>query len=277
MKIAKIAAMAAISSMALNSCNNGDYKTMSQNEKLATLEDSVSYNIGKSLYAEMASNLERFPGGMESLNKKAIISGFVNAIMNDSTSDKMNEDQTKAAMTNYFKQVREKEELKMKSDNEQADKEYNENVVPKYEAEGFKKIGPNTNPRFAKFVGNSEVMMKVTAEGKGASVTDTSFVLVNYTGKLLDGKVFDSTDKHGRPAPMNASQLIPGFSQAMVTMKENEKATIVIPSSLGYGNRAMGDDIPANSTLVFDVEIVKVFKNQKEFSAYMEKMAKENK
>jgi FKBP-type peptidyl-prolyl cis-trans isomerase len=91
--------------------------------------------------------------------------------------------------------------------------------------------------------------------GKRPGILDS--VDVNYTGMLINGKVFDKTEP-GMPANFVANKLIPGWTEALTLMREGDHWQLVIPAGLGYGARAMGGVIPPNQTLVFDLELVKV-------------------
>ncbi len=103
----------------------------------------------------------------------------------------------------------------------------------------------------------SGLMYEVLTPGTGASPVATSNVVVKYTGSLLDGKVFDSTDAHGgQPATFQANRVIPGWTEALVMMKRGEKVRLVIPPELGYGAQGYPGVIPPNSFLVFEVELV---------------------
>jgi len=96
--------------------------------------------------------------------------------------------------------------------------------------------------------------------GTGAVAAEGSKITVKYTGKLTDGTVFDSTEKQGgTPATFTLSKgsLIDGWVQGIPGMKVGGKRHLVIPASLGYGDKANGS-IPANSTLEFDIELVDV-------------------
>ena len=101
----------------------------------------------------------------------------------------------------------------------------------------------------------SGLMFEILKKGSGASPTASSSVKVNYTGTLLDGTVFDTTDNRGS-ATFVANQVIPGWTEALVTMKRGEKRRLVIPPELGYGERGYPGVIPGNAFLVFEVELV---------------------
>lgn len=94
-------------------------------------------------------------------------------------------------------------------------------------------------------------------EGNGKHPTATDRVKVHYTGKLIDGKVFDSSVERGSPITFPLNQVIPGWTEGLQLMDEGSKYILYIPYNLGYGTRDMGD-IPAGSTLIFEVELLKI-------------------
>ncbi|MEK7101754.1 MAG: FKBP-type peptidyl-prolyl cis-trans isomerase [Patescibacteria group bacterium] len=107
--------------------------------------------------------------------------------------------------------------------------------------------------------------LQVTDEvvGTGAVATAGDSVTVNYVGSLTNGTVFDASANHGNTGftfNLGAGQVIKGWDQGIVGMKEGGKRKLVIPASLAYGSQAVGNVIPANSTLVFEVELLKVQK-----------------
>ncbi len=94
--------------------------------------------------------------------------------------------------------------------------------------------------------------------GTGATAEPGDVLTVNYTGKLQDGTVFDSSvGKTPFQFTLGAGQVIPGWDQGLIGMKEGGTRVLVIPPSLGYGSQTVGP-IPANSTLVFEVQLIKV-------------------
>ena len=99
----------------------------------------------------------------------------------------------------------------------------------------------------------SGLKYKVMTPGQGgAHPTDTDVTLINYEGRLVNGTTFD---KSTQPTPMPVAGVVPGFAEALKLMTKGEKARFWLPAELGYGAEAKGP-IPANSMLVFDVELV---------------------
>nr|WP_169804931.1 FKBP-type peptidyl-prolyl cis-trans isomerase [Sphingomonas asaccharolytica] len=98
----------------------------------------------------------------------------------------------------------------------------------------------------------SGLQYKVLTPGKGKNPTDTDVALINYEGKLLDGTTFD---KSQQPTPMPIKGVVPGFSEALKLMSKGAKFRVWIPAKLGYGDKGAGP-IPANATLVFDIELI---------------------
>ncbi len=96
--------------------------------------------------------------------------------------------------------------------------------------------------------------------GKGATAVAGKLVTVHYVGRLSDGKQFDSSVDKNSPFKftLGAGQVIPGWDRGLQGMKVGGKRKLTIPPHLGYGQRGAGQMIPPNSTLVFDVELLKV-------------------
>lgn len=104
----------------------------------------------------------------------------------------------------------------------------------------------------------SGLQYKINQQGQGKQPTASSMVTVHYTGKLLDGKVFDSSVERGEPVDFPLNQVIPGWTEGLQLIKEGTKATFYIPAQLAYGEQGVPGTIPPNSTLIFDVELIKV-------------------
>ena len=131
------------------------------------------------------------------------------------------------------------------------EKEYGPNKVAgeKFLAANKKKPGVVTLP--------SGVQYKVIKEGNGPMPKDTSMVKVQYEGKTIDGKVFDSSYKRGEPVSLRANQVIKGWTEALVHMPAGSVWEVYIPQELAYGDREQGE-IKPYSPLIFKIELISV-------------------
>lgn len=149
--------------------------------------------------------------------------------------------------------------------------ENNKVILEKIEAERIKK-----EEEFAanqqKLVDELKAGMQSTPSGLYYKITKTTdgvkpnpgeTVSVHYAGRLVDGTEFDSSFKRNQPIeiPIGVGQVIKGWDEGIMLLKEGETATLLIPSELGYGSRGAGGVIPPNAWLVFDVELVHVKSN----------------
>lgn len=105
----------------------------------------------------------------------------------------------------------------------------------------------------------SGLQYRVRQAGNGAKPGATDVVSVTYTGRLIDGTVFDSTDKHGgEPISFPLNQVIAGWTEGLQLMQEGAEYTFYIPAELAYGAHGSPGAIPPHSTLIFDVKLIKV-------------------
>lgn len=104
----------------------------------------------------------------------------------------------------------------------------------------------------------SGLQYEVLKQGDGAKPTADQAVTVHYTGKLIDGTVFDSSVERGEPITFALSQVIPGWTEGLQLMPRGSKYRLFIPSNLAYGERGAGRDIGPNETLIFDVELLDI-------------------
>lgn len=105
----------------------------------------------------------------------------------------------------------------------------------------------------------SGLQYKVLTEGTGENPTAEDVVEVHYTGKLLDGTVFDSSVERGQTVKFPLNGVIPGWTEGLQLMKPGAKYILYIPASLAYGDRGTGP-IPGGSTLIFEVELISIEK-----------------
>lgn len=202
--------------------------------------DRISYALGLS----MGNNFRA--SGIQELNIGDFADG-VAAVFNGS-QPKMTYDEAKAEIQAYFSamEARQKEEAaKMAEVNEAQGKEFLE--------KNGKRAEVKTTP--------SGLQYEVLVEGNGQQPSPQDQVEVHYTGTLLDGTKFDSSVDRGVPATFGVTQVIPGWVEALQLMKEGSKWRLFIPSNLAYGPTGTpGGPIGPNQTLLFDVELLKVYK-----------------
>ena len=117
-------------------------------------------------------------------------------------------------------------------------------------AENAGKAGVTTLP--------SGLQYEVITQGTGAKPSLKSSVTTHYHGTLINGTVFDSSYQRGQPATFPVNGVIAGWTEALQLMPEGSKYRLYIPSDLAYGKRGAGRDIPGDTALIFDVELLKV-------------------
>ena len=104
----------------------------------------------------------------------------------------------------------------------------------------------------------SGLQYEVLKSGNGRQPKATDQVRCHYEGRLVDGTLFDSSIQRGEPAVFGVNQVIQGWVEALQLMREGDKWKLFIPYQLGYGEQGAGNAIPPYSTLVFEVELLKV-------------------
>lgn len=202
--------------------------------------DRISYALGLS----MGNNFRA--SGIHELNVEDFADGV--AAVFDGTQPKMTYDEAKAEIQAFFTAM----EAEQKA---QAAK-----IGEANEAEGKAFLEQNGKRPEVKTTATG-LQYEVLVEGNGQSPAAEDQVEVHYTGTLLDGTKFDSSVDRGVPATFGVTQVIPGWVEALQLMKEGDKWRLYIPSQLAYGpNGTPGGPIGPNQTLLFDVELIKVYK-----------------
>jgi FKBP-type peptidyl-prolyl cis-trans isomerase FklB len=108
----------------------------------------------------------------------------------------------------------------------------------------------------------SGVQYKIIRDGSGVKPEKEDLVDVVYHGSLIDGTVFESSKERGDTATFDVSRVVQGFSEALTLMSEGSIWEVYIPSELGYGSMSRGGPIPPNSVLIFEIDMVKVKKQE---------------
>lgn len=188
----------------------------------------------------------------DSVLKKAVfMAGFKKALSADSASRAKLSDSLGAIAQKYYDIKAEADRKKYEAEMEkQMEEQYGENRTKgaAFIAEFKKEAGVKTTA--------SGLAYQVIKEGNGATPTANDQVQVNYVGKLIDGTVFD--ESKGKPAEFRVDGVIKGWTEILQLMKAGSKVKVVIPQDLAYGARYAGEKIPPFSTLVFEIELVKV-------------------
>jgi FKBP-type peptidyl-prolyl cis-trans isomerase len=199
--------------------------------------DSASYAFGLA----MASNLKS--GGLESLNYELLNKGMKDAFSGGNAL--MTEQVSQTAINSLFESLAKVREEKDKEKYAPAIKE-GENFL----AQNKTKPGIKTT--------SSGLQYEVITPGAGVKPKATDQVTVHYKGTLLNGKQFDSSYDRNEPATFGLNQVIKGWTEGVQLMPEGAKYRFFIPYQLAYGGRGAGEDIPPFSTLIFEVELIKV-------------------
>jgi len=97
---------------------------------------------------------------------------------------------------------------------------------------------------------------KIITQGKGEKPGPTDTVTVNYTGTLIDGRIFDSSEKQGHPISFQVDQVIKGWTEVLQLMPAGSKWEVYIPADLAYGKQPVGAMIGPNETLIFTIELI---------------------
>src|SRR5436309_2364284 len=192
-------------------------------------KDKVSYSLGLNIGFNLGR--QNVP-----INPDALVAGIKDAIAG---KPQLTPDQIKETTTAFEKDMEQKQKAA-------ADKNASEGA--KFLEENKKKEGVKTTA--------SGLQYKVVKDGNGAQPKKTDTVTVNYRGTLINGTEFDSSYKRGQPATFPVNGVIPGWSEALQLMKVGSKYQLFVPSNLAYGERSVGPDIGANSTLLFEVELL---------------------
>lgn len=199
--------------------------------------DRISYALGLSMGNNFRSS------GIQSINVKDFADGV--AAVFDGAAPKMTYDEAKNVIREFFQE--------MESRQQEAAKEMakvNREAGEKFLAENGKRNEVKTTA--------TGLQYEVLAEGNGATPSADDRVVVHYTGKLIDGTVFDSSVERGEPATFGVTQVIPGWVEALQLMKAGSKWRLFIPSNLAYGPNGAGNIIGPDATLIFDVELLSV-------------------
>jgi FKBP-type peptidyl-prolyl cis-trans isomerase FklB len=212
---------------------------------LKTTEDKVSYSIG----SDLGKNLKK--QGIN-INPSIFAKGMTDGMSGGKLL--MTDDEMKKVLSDFEKEMMDKRASEF---NKKADDN-------KVKGEAFLKEN-KAKPGVVALP--SGLQYKIVKAGTGAKPTKEDMVTVEYTGRLLNGEVFDSTEKTGKPVSFKLTQVIPGWTEALQLMPAGSTWEVYIPASLAYGSRNVGGAIGPNETLVFNVHLIDIKKSDTKAAA----------
>ena len=217
--------------MIVTSCGKG----VNTNVSLKSDVDSAFYAIGVNYGSGLREGLKTLPGSNGNVNHDAVIAGFA-AAMKEDASLKMTQENAQMFIQTYVTATEMKEATATKAAGEA------------FLAANKTKEGVITT--------QSGLQYKVITEGTGKRPKPEDRVIFHYTGKLIDGTVFESSLTNGEPITYGVMQLIKGWSEGLQIMPVGSKYIFWIPSELAYGEQQAGELIKPNSALEFEVELL---------------------
>ena len=198
----------------------------------------VSYIIGRDLARNFAQQ------GLE-LDIDTLVEALKEGLQG--LPSRLTQEQMQAAMQQLQEQTSDPED---DTNQEPNDMSNNKAEGEAFLAQNAQKAGVTTLP--------SGLQYEVLTEGSGPKPSLKSSVTTHYHGTLINGTVFDSSYQRGQPATFPVNGVIAGWTEALQLMGEGAKYRLYIPSDLAYGKRGAGRDIPGDTALIFDVELLKV-------------------
>lgn len=228
MKQHRLAAAVALVGLVLAGCDSP-----SSEVKLETASQKASYGIGLNMGRSLAQE------GLDDLDSKAVAQGIEDAI--GKKEQRIKDEELMEAFA--FLQQRSEQRL-------QAISEESAKAGKAFLEENGKREGVITTA--------SGLQYEVITKAEGAQPTADDVVTVHYEGKLTDGSVFDSSIERGSPIDLPVGGVIPGWVEVLQLMHVGEKVKLYIPSELAYGEQSPTPAIPANSVLVFDLELIAI-------------------
>jgi FKBP-type peptidyl-prolyl cis-trans isomerase FklB len=199
-------------------------------------KDKESYSLGYQFGQNLKSQ------GVE-INLDIYTSGIRDAL--GGKDSLMSQEEIRATIEELQKRVMAARQKELK---EKAEKNLSESKA--FLEENKKKEGIKTLP--------SGLQYKILVEGSGKTPKSTDTITVHYRGTLINGSEFDSSYKKGQPSTFQVKSVIRGWSEALQLMKGGSRWQLFIPPELAYGESAGGGQIPPNSTLIFEVELISV-------------------
>ncbi|QZN94959.1 FKBP-type peptidyl-prolyl cis-trans isomerase [Symbiopectobacterium purcellii] len=198
-----------------------------------SVEAQASYGIGLQVGQQLQES------GLEGLIPEALVAGLRDALAGNAPAVPVD------VVHRALREIHERADA-VRRENQQALAVEGQNFL----ADNAGKNGVNQT--------ESGLQFRVLTQGEGAIPARQDRVRVHYTGRLIDGSVFDSSVQRGQPAEFPVSGVIPGWIEALTLMPVGSKWELYIPHNLAYGERGAGASIPPFSALIFEVELLEI-------------------
>jgi FKBP-type peptidyl-prolyl cis-trans isomerase FklB len=228
MKQHRLAAAVALVGLVLTGCDS-----QTSEITLETPAQKASYGIGLNMGKSLAQE------GMDDLDSNAVAQGIEDAI--GKKEQRLKDEELMEAFA-FLQKRAEERMVALNDESAKAGKQFLE--------DNAKREGVTTTA--------SGLQYEVVTKADGAQPKATDVVTVHYEGKLTDGSVFDSSVERGSPIDLPVNGVIPGWVEGLQLMHVGEKYKLYIPSELAYGEQSPTPAIPANSVLVFDLELIAI-------------------
>lgn len=212
-----------------------------KNDAFKNDDQQSAYALGASLGRYMENSLKEQEKLGIKLDKDQLISGVQDAFAGKS---KLSDQEIEQTLQAFEGRVKASAQAKMEKDAKENTEKGNAFAAKFAKESGVKKT-------------ESGLLYKVEKEGTGNAPQDSDTVVVNYKGTLIDGTEFDNSYSRGEPLSFRLDGVIPGWTEGLKHIKKGGKIKLVIPPALAYGQNGV-PGIPANSTLVFDVELLDI-------------------
>ncbi|MBW2519430.1 MAG: FKBP-type peptidyl-prolyl cis-trans isomerase, partial [Deltaproteobacteria bacterium] len=214
--------------------------SFAENQMVENQKDRVNYSVGYQIGGDFKSQ------GM-ALNPELLVKGIQDALFEKEPL--MTPKEMRHTLIDFKEKIMAAEALQKQQDAEQ-----NLTEGKKFLAENAKKEGVKTLP--------SGLQYRILEEGEGEPPKPTDMVTVHYRGTLIDGTEFDSSYNRNEPATFRADRVIKGWKEALQLMKPGANYQLFIPPDLAYGERGGGSKIGPNRTLIFEVKLLSIQKEQ---------------
>ncbi|KTD35924.1 macrophage infectivity potentiator (Mip) [Legionella nautarum] len=238
MKMRLVAAAAMSLAMSTTIAANATATSTPSAASLSTDTDKLSYSIG----ADLGKNFKK--QGID-ISPAAMAKGLQDGMSGGQLL--LTEEQMKEVLNKFQKELMMKRSAEFNKKSEE-----NKSKGEAFLKDNKSKDGVVSLP--------SGLQYKILEKGDGAKPAKDDTVTVEYTGRLINGQVFDSTEKTGKPATFKVSQVIPGWTEALQLMPSGSTWEVYIPSDLAYGPRSVGGPIGPNETLIFKIHLISVKK-----------------